>query len=137
MFAPPNEYQSGHIAQAINYPVNLLGYGAINLAEGISESIQWYELKAEQEKRRQLIEVQNPAELAKGRFPKAINLPLNQLRERMNELDPTKDYIVSCHSGIRSYVAERMLKQNGFNVKNLNGAFVLYRTVLPEELIYD
>lgn len=118
-------------------PVNLLGYGAINLAEGISESIQWYQLKAEQEKGRQLIDVRNPDELAKGRFPNAINLPLNQLRERMNELDPAKEYIVSCHSGLRSYVAERMLEQNGFNVKNLDGAFALYKTVRPEELIYD
>lgn len=116
--------------------VNMLGYAAINLAEGISESIQWYQLKEEQQKR-QLLDVRNPKELANGRFPDAINIPLNQLRERISELDSTQDYLVSCHSGLRSYIAERLLKQHGFNVKNLDGAFALYKTVRPEELIYE
>ena len=118
-------------------PINMLGYAAINLAEGISDSIQWYQLKEEQKNGSQLLDVRNPGELANGRFPEAINLPLNQLRERISELDPTKNYVVSCHSGLRSYVAERLLKQKGFNVKNLDGAFALYKTVRPEELIYE
>lgn len=118
-------------------PVNMLGYAAINLAEEISESIQWYQLKEEQLKGNQLLDVLNPEELANGRYPDAVNIPLNQLRDRVSELDPTKNYIVSCHSGLRSYVAERLLKQNGFKVKNLDGAFALYKTVRPEELIYE
>lgn len=118
-------------------PVNMLGYAAINLAEGISDSIQWYQLKEEQKNGSQLLDVRNPGELANGRFPGAINLPLNQLRERISVLDPTREYIVSCHSGLRSYVAERLLKQKGFKVKNLDGAFALYKTVRPEELIYE
>ncbi|EOH72056.1 FAD-dependent oxidoreductase [Enterococcus malodoratus] len=118
-------------------PVNMLGYAAINLSEGISDSIQWYQLKQAQQNGSQLLDVRNPEELANGRFPESVNIPLNQLRERIAELDPTQDYIVSCHSGLRSYVAERQLKQNGFKVKNLDGAFALYKTVRPEELIYD
>lgn len=118
-------------------PVNMLGYAAINLAEGISESIQWHQLKAEQAKGSILLDVRNPEELANGRFPDSINLPLNQLRERISELDSKQRYIVSCHSGLRSYVAERLLKQKGFDVKNLDGAFALYQTVRPEDLIYD
>lgn len=118
-------------------PINMLGYAAINLAEGISDSIQWYQLKEEQKNGSQLLDVRNPGELANGCFPGAINLPLNQLRERISELDSTKNYVVSCHSGLRSYVAERLLKQKGFNVKNLGGAFALYKTVRPEELIYE
>lgn len=118
-------------------PVNMLGYAAINLSEDISDSIQWYQLKQAQQNGSQLLDVRNPEELANGRFPESVNIPLNQLRERIAELDPTQDYIVSCHSGLRSYVAERQLKQNGFKVKNLDGAFALYKTVRPEELIYD
>lgn len=118
-------------------PVNMLGYAAINLSEGISDSIQWYQLKEEQQKGSLLLDVRNPEELANGRFPEAINIPLSQLRDRVSELDPTKEYIVSCHSGLRSYVAERLLKQKGYNVKNLDGAFALYKTVRPEELIYE
>lgn len=117
--------------------VNMLGYAAINLSEDISDSIQWYQLKQAQQNGSQLLDVRNPEELANGRFPESVNIPLNQLRERIAELDPTQDYIVSCHSGLRSYVAERQLKQNGFKVKNLDGAFALYKTVRPEELIYD
>ncbi|WP_137665729.1 FAD-dependent oxidoreductase [Enterococcus hulanensis] len=118
-------------------PVNMLGYAAINLSEGLSDSIQWYQLKEEQENGSQLLDVRNTEELANGRFPDAVNIPLNQLRERLSELDSTKNYIVSCHSGLRSYVAERLLKQKGFKVRNLDGAFALYKTVRPEELIYD
>lgn len=118
-------------------PVNMLGYAAINLSEGISDSIQWSQLKEAQEKDYQLLDVRNPEELANGRFPDALSIPLNQLRDRVSELDPTKAYIVSCHSGLRSYVAERLLKQKGFKVKNLDGAFALYKTVRPEELLYD
>lgn len=118
-------------------PVNMLGYAAINLSEGISDSIQWYQLKQAQQNGSQLLDVRNPEELSNGRLPESVNIPLNQLRERIAELDPTQDYIVSCHSGLRSYVAERQLKQNGFKVKNLDGAFALYKTVRPEELIYD
>lgn len=118
-------------------PVNMLGYAAINLSEALSDSIQWYQLKEEQENGSQLLDVRNTEELANGRFPDAVNIPLNQLRERLSELDSTKNYIVSCHSGLRSYVAERFLKQKGFKVRNLDGAFALYKTVRPEELIYD
>lgn len=84
-----------------------------------------------------LIDVRNPGEVVKGRFADALNIPLDHLRERLDELDHSKDYIVSCHSGLRSYIAERLLKQKGFKVRNLDGAYSLYQTVLPKEMIYD
>lgn len=117
-------------------PVNMLGYAAMNLAEGLSESIQWYQLKEELAKGKQLLDVRNTSELAQGAFPNATHIPLNELRDRLAELDPAQEWIVSCHSGLRSYVAERLLKQHGFHVKNLDGAFALYHAVLPEELVY-
>lgn len=117
-------------------PVNMLGYAAMNLAEGLSESIQWYQLKEELAEGKKLLDVRNESELAQGTFPNATHIPLNELRDRLSELDPTQEWIVSCHSGLRSYVAERILKQHGFHVKNLDGAFALYHAVLPEELVY-
>lgn len=117
-------------------PVNILGYAAMNLAEGLSHSIQWHELDEELAKGKRLLDVRNEAELENGRFKQSMNIPLNQLRERMGELDLDQEYIVSCHSGLRSYVAERILVQNGFKVQNLDGAFALYQTVRPEELEY-
>ncbi|MGM8137825.1 FAD-dependent oxidoreductase [Enterococcus italicus] len=117
-------------------PVNMLGYAAMNLAEGLSESIQWYQLKEEIAEGKKLLDVRNESELAQGTFPNATHIPLNELRDRLSELDPSQEWIVSCHSGLRSYVAERILKQHGFHVKNLDGAFALYHAVLPEELVY-
>lgn len=116
-------------------PVNMIGYAAINLAEGLSQSVQWHELEQELAAGKVLLDVRNPNELLAGRFQKAIHIPLDQLRERLDELDRTSEYIVSCHSGLRSYLAERLLKQNGFTVANLDGAYSLYKTVRPQAII--
>lgn len=118
-------------------PVNLLGYLALNIVEGVSENIQWYELKDAEVAGRQLLDVRNSDELTAGYFPESLNIPLDQLRDRLGELNPQQPYVVSCQSGHRSYVAERILKQNGFDVVNLDGAFTLYHTVRPDELLYD
>lgn len=116
-------------------PVNMAGYAALNSIEGITESIQWYELQSYLEKGALLLDVRGEKEIAtNGYFPNALTIPLDSLRERMHELPQDKEFIVSCQSGLRSYIAERILKQNGFRVKNLDGAFSLYSTVRPEEV---
>lgn len=116
-------------------PVNMAGYAALNSMEGITESIQWYELQSYLEKGALLLDVRGAKEIAtNGYFPNALTIPLDSLRERMHELPQDKEFIVSCQSGLRSYIAERILKQNGFRVKNLDGAFSLYSTVRPEEV---
>lgn len=115
-------------------PVNMAGYAATNLLLGQSENIQWHELAAELTKGKVLLDVRNPNELAKGKFKNSQNIPLDDLRERLNELDKKTEYIVSCQSGLRSYNAERILKQEGYKVKNLDGAFGLYSKVTKELL---
>lgn len=117
-------------------PVNMVGYAAMNIAEGLSDSIQWHQLNDELAQGKILLDVRNESELRAGKFPNALNIPLNELRDRIDELDPSKEYIVSCHSGQRSYIAERQLKQAGIKSQNLDGAFSLYRTVRPEEIEY-
>lgn len=117
-------------------PVNMAGYVALNLMEGISESIQWYELEDKQAEGYLLLDVRNEGELkSNGRLKGAINIPLDSLRDRMAELPKDQPIIVSCHSGLRSYAAERILKQNGYQAKNLDGAFALYSTVKPEKVV--
>lgn len=115
-------------------PVNMLGYVALNLMEGLSESIQWHEVKEAVANGKVILDVRNPSEIKQGQFKDSIQIPLNDLRCRIHELDQNQEYIISCHSGLRSYVAERLLKQAGFKAKNLDGAFSLYNTVLPEEI---
>ena len=116
-------------------PVNMLGYSALNIAEDFSQNIQWYELSDEIKKGKVLLDVRNEAELINnGQFLQAVHIPLDTLRNNLAQLDKEKEYIVTCHSGLRSYIAERILKQNGFDVVNLDGAFALYQMVRPEEI---
>ncbi len=118
-------------------PVNMLGYAALNLVEGLSDNIQWYELEEELAAGKKFLDVRTASELQQGRLKvDTVHIPLNELRERLGELDKSQDYIVSCHSGLRSYIAERILKQAGFSVKNLDGAFALYKMVKPEGVEY-
>ena len=115
-------------------PVNMLGYAAMNLAEGLSENIQWHQLEDELASGKVFLDVRTLNEFQQGRLKadKTVHIPLNELRERLDELDKEEEYIVSCHSGLRSYIAERILKQAGFVVKNLDGAYALYKMVKPE-----
>ncbi|WP_321386530.1 FAD-dependent oxidoreductase [uncultured Enterococcus sp.] len=116
-------------------PVNMIGYAALNIVEGLSDNIQFYELKNAREAGALLLDVRNAEELKNnGSIGEDINIPLDELRERLAELPKDKELIVSCQSGQRSYLAERILKNNGFNVKNLDGAFQIYSTVYPEEV---
>ena len=113
----------------------MAGYAALNIIEGVSDSIQWHELEARQEEGYLLLDVRNENELVNnGRLKGAMNIPLDQLRERLSEVPKHQPIIVSCHSGLRSYIAERILKQKGYKVKNLDGAFALYSTVRPEKV---
>ena len=116
-------------------PVNMIGYAAMNIAEGISQNIQWHQLEEELAAGKILLDVRNPEELPSGQFMDFLHIPLDQLRDRIDELDPAKEYIVSCHSGLRSYIAERLLKEMGFTVKNLDGAYSLYKMALPEKIV--
>ncbi|WP_285140748.1 FAD-dependent oxidoreductase [Lactococcus petauri] len=110
-------------------PVNMIGYAAMNIAMGLSDNIQWHQLEAELAQGKVLLDVRQENEVARGGFKEAINIPLNDLRQSMDKLDKNKEYIVSCQSGLRSYTAERILKQKGFKVENLDGAYGLYSKV--------
>lgn len=116
-------------------PVNMLGYAAQNVMDGLSHSIQWSELPAALQAGKRVLDVRNTAELSDGVFPNSVTIPLNELRDRLDELDPKQAYVVSCFSGQRSYMAERILRQHGFDVVNLDGAFNLYQAVRPQDLV--
>ena len=118
-------------------PVNMLGYAALNLIEGLSDNVQWYQLEDELAKGKKFLDVRTSGEFQSGRLKvETIHIPLNELRERLDELDKNQAYIVSCHSGLRSYIAERILKQAGFTVQNLDGAYSLYKMAKPEGVEY-
>ena len=117
-------------------PVNMAGYAATNMMEGLSESIQWHELESKQEEGWLLLDVRTESELeTNGKLKDALNIPLDNLRDRLSELPKEQPIIVSCQSGLRSYIAERILKQNGFTAKNLDGAFALYSVVYSDKVV--
>ena len=71
----------------------------------------------------------------RGRADGFINIPLDDLRERIGELDKSKKIYVMCQSGLRSYLATRILMQNGFDAYNFAGGFRLYSSIKNEELL--
>ncbi|WP_394768851.1 FAD-dependent oxidoreductase [Lacisediminihabitans sp.] len=106
-------------------PINQLGYVADNLASGATRSIQWHELDTEREAGARLIDVRRPDEFAAGHIPGAVNLPLDELRERLDEL-PVAPLIVHCQVGQRGHTAARLLGQHGFDVRNLDGGYATW-----------
>lgn len=118
-------------------PVNMLGYVAMNVMEELSETIQWYDLEKELVNGKILLDVRGAEERkVNGDFKQAIHIPLDELRECLSELDQSKEYIITCHSGLRSYIGERILKQLDYHGQNLDGAFALYSLVRPEEITH-
>ena len=107
-------------------PINQLGYVADNLVRGTSVNLQWHELAAARAAGAALVDVRSAGEFAAGSIPGAINLSLDDLRERLVEL-PRVPLIVHCQVGQRGHTAARILTQHGFDVQNLDGG---YRTWL-------
>ncbi len=94
-----------------------------NILKGDVESISWNELK-NLGSDYVYIDMRNKSEVAgTGVFKGAIHIPLNDLRERLHELDKSKKYIAYCATGLRSYIGCRILTQHGFSVKNLSGSY--------------
>ena len=103
-------------------PVNMAGFVAENMLEGLVENVNWNEI--DQYPDAVLLDVRDPEEEELGAIPGSILMPLYELRKRLGELDKSKAYIIYCASGVRAYVAARMMMQSGFNdVKNLAGGF--------------
>ncbi|MBC7442621.1 MAG: pyridine nucleotide-disulfide oxidoreductase family protein [Ramlibacter sp.] len=103
-------------------PINQLGYVADNLAAGTTRALQWHELAAARAAGAVLVDVRTAGEFAAGNIPGAINVPLDDLRDRLAEL-PDAPLIVHCQVGQRGHTAARILAQNGMDVQNLDGGY--------------
>lgn len=114
--------------------VNLLGYAAQNIIESYSEPLQWYELEDMLEDGALLLDVRDGVAFDQAHIKGAKNIPLHFLRCRFHELPYDKTIITSCASGQLSYSAERILKQSGFKVRNLDGGLRLYSQMYPDKI---
>lgn len=107
-------------------PVNHLGHVASNLHEGIARSIQWDEVDQAVADGVALIDVRTAQEFARGAIPGAVNIPVDELRDRLDEV-PTGPVIVHCAVGVRGHVAARILSQRGWDdVRNLDGGYTTW-----------
>lgn len=103
-------------------PVNQLGYVADNLRAGTTQAIQWHELDAALASGATLIDVRTAAEHTAGAIPGAINIPIDELRDRLTEL-PDGPLIAHCQVGQRGHTATRILTQHGRDALNLDGGY--------------
>ncbi|QIZ99844.1 FAD-dependent oxidoreductase [Leifsonia sp. PS1209] len=103
-------------------PINQLGYVADNLRSGATRSLQWHELGAALDAGATLVDVRTAGEHAAGSIPGAVNIPVDELRDRLAEL-PAGLIVVHCQVGQRGHTAARILDQHGFDVVNLDGGY--------------
>ena len=82
------------------------------------------EMQLKEGKTFNIIDVREPMEVAGGKIPGAVNIPLGLLEYRMNELDKSKEYVIVCLSGGRSSNASRFLEYQGYNVTNMMGGMM-------------
>lgn len=111
-------------------PVNMAGYIAENLRNGVVK--QWYYEDDDALPRDgsvTLLDTRTPAEYDRGHADGFINIPVDELRDRLGALDRTKPVYVMCQSGLRSYIAGRILTGNGFDAYNFAGGFRFYDAI--------
>jgi NADPH-dependent 2,4-dienoyl-CoA reductase/sulfur reductase-like enzyme/rhodanese-related sulfurtransferase len=104
-------------------PVNLAGMIAANVVRGDAQLAQWEEVDSTEAL---IVDVREPSEFKKGHLEKAVNIPLSELRARLDELPPDGEIWAYCRSGQRSYFAVRVLSQYGFEARNITGGFLTH-----------
>ncbi|GAC40914.1 FAD-dependent oxidoreductase [Paenibacillus popilliae] len=108
-------------------PVNMVGYTAENVVNGLTEVFVPEDLEQRDTESVVLVDVRTPMEHANGHIEGSVNLPVDELRDRLHELDPGKEVWVYCQVGLRGYTASRILRQKGYRVKNMTGGYKTYQ----------
>ncbi|MBO4352005.1 MAG: FAD-dependent oxidoreductase, partial [Eggerthellaceae bacterium] len=106
-------------------PVNFAGFVAENIMDGRVEQVRWSDaLNAPEDV--VVLDMRNTGEVKRGKVPGALWIPLDELRERMDELPQGKRFYAFCHTGLRSYIGCCMLNQHGYSCANIAGGFMFY-----------
>ncbi len=115
-------------------PVNMAGFMIENISNGIVKQYYWDEVKdLPRDGSVTLLDTRTVYEYKNGHIDGYINIPVDDLRDRLCELDKSKPVYVICQSGLRSYIACRILSQNGFDCYNFSGGYRFYANVIHEK----
>lgn len=117
-------------------PVNMLGFTAENIVTGKVKQFFWHDVaNLPRDGSVTLLDVRTPLEVSRGKIDGFINIPVDSLRERINEIPADKPVYVHCHSGLRSYIACRILSGLGYDCYNLAGGWRFYESVINERTV--
>ena len=117
-------------------PVNMLGFVAENIVSGKLKQFFWHDVEnLPRDGSVFLLDTRTPFEVMQGKIDGFVNIPLDSLRQRINEIPKDKPVYVHCHSGLRSYLACRILTGNGYDCYNLAGGWRLYESVINERTV--
>ena len=115
-------------------PVNMAGFIIENIKNGIVKQFYYEDIPSLQKRDDvTLLDTRTVYEYMRGHAEGFVNIPVDELRERPTELDSSKPVYVMCQSGLRSYLATRILMQNGFDAYNFVGGYRLYGTMYYDE----
>ena len=120
-------------------PVALAGYVAEDIITGRTNPVYWRELRdIEEMENKFLLDVRTSDEFALGTLPGAVNIPLDELRDRLSELPKDRMIYTFCAVGLRGYLAYRILTQHGFDkVRNLSGGLKTYRAATAPIILHE
>lgn len=104
-------------------PVNLAGFVAQNVLSGRSHLITWQDVTKMNREDYILVDVRTADEYHNGHVEGAVNIPVDELREKLSSLDKSKAIVVYCQVGLRGYIADRILSQNSFIAYNVTGGY--------------
>lgn len=108
-------------------PIAIAGYAASNIISGAMPVIDWRKLRDTDRSQVLLLDVRTPAEFELGTIEGAVNIPLDDLRERICEIPRNKKIVIFCAVGLRGYLAQRILMGRGYaDVWNLSGGYQIY-----------
>jgi rhodanese-related sulfurtransferase len=114
-------------------PVNMAGFIIQNVRSGVVKQFHWHDVAdLPRNGSVTLLDVREPCEFEEGHIEGFVNIPLNELREHLSGLDPAKPVYVNCYSGLRSYIACRILAGRGFDSRNLSGGWRLFEMVMKD-----
>ena len=118
-------------------PVNIIGFTAANVLRGDAKVMTWEQVDSLDRNKTAIVDVRLPEELALGMIDGAVNIPLQSIRQKVNEIPKDRPVLLYCQTGQRSYFASRALNQLGFDAYNLTGGYKTYSHAVGRQSNFD